>query len=331
MICAQKTMEACHRQKAFALRQLLFQARPVRAVGAIDALSAMLANRAGFEAVWAGGLGISAGNGVPDCGLLTMTELLDAAERMDLATSLPVIADCDTGFGDANALTRAVRMYERRGIAAMCIEDKQLPKRNSFRDGHRLADQDEFAAKVEAAKAAQLGPDFVLIARLESLVAGGTQREAIVRGESYVEAGADAVLIHSKSSGAEEVMQFASEWRRRGNRTPLAAVPTTYVDVTASELAMGGIDLVIYANQPLRAAIAAMSSTMDAILATGASRAVEDRLVSVHDVLELIGTGQAEQRESDYAISVRARRARRGSHAPDEGHATPTALASIET
>ena len=273
------------------LRRALEGDRPVRVVGAHDAVTAILGERHGFDALWASGLGISTAHGIPDTSILTMTELLDAAMVMERASSLPVVADCDTGFGGIDNVVRMVRLYERAGIAAVCIEDKQFPKRNSFLEGHELADPDEFATRVAAAKEAQADPDFVVIARLESLIAGAGLDDALARASAYADAGADAILVHSKARTADEVIAFATRWRLR-EPTPLVAVPTTYYEASAGTLAAAGFRVVIYANQALRATIAAVDSALATLAESDSSAELEEQIASIPDVFDLVrGSG----------------------------------------
>lgn len=164
----------------------------VRVVGVHDGMGAVLAARAGFEALWAGGLGISFAYGLPDAGLLTMTEFHAEAVRIRRSAALPVIADVDSGYGDVNVVRRMVRLYEDAGIDAVCIEDKQYPKHNSFRDGNVLEEPEVFAGKLRAAKSAQKSDAFMVIARIESLIAGAATVDALERAALYRDAGADA-------------------------------------------------------------------------------------------------------------------------------------------
>ncbi|HEV3071796.1 MAG TPA: isocitrate lyase/phosphoenolpyruvate mutase family protein [Solirubrobacteraceae bacterium] len=271
------------------LRALLAHDTITRAVGAGDGLQARLAERHGFDALWASGLAISAAHAVPDASILTMTEFLTAAQVIDRACELPVLADCDTGFGDVNNVARMVREYERAGIAGVCIEDKEFPKRNSFTDGQELASIAEFTARLLAAKDAQRAPEFVVVARVESLIAGEGIDDALARAACYQDAGADAILIHSKTADGEEVLDFARRWRKRSQPLPLIAVPTTYYSVGWPLLAQAGISMVIYANQALRAAVRAVDDTLERISAAENTAPVESDLASVQDVLALIG------------------------------------------
>src|SRR5262245_32871726 len=235
------------------LRRMLGRSGGVLAAGAHDALSAKLAEEAGFDAVWASGFGISAVQAVPDANILTLTETLDAVRRICDAVDIPVIADCDNGYGNAINVMRTVTEFERAGAAGICIEDNEFPKRCSFYAGVRrdLVAPEEHARKVEAAVAARRSPDFAVVARTEALIVGMGMDEAMTRARLYAEAGADAVLVHSKAKDFAELAEFGSRWDLR---VPLVAVPTTYPDVEVEDLAAKGFRLAIFANQPLRAA-----------------------------------------------------------------------------
>ena len=220
--------------KSGLLRQMLAGKKIIRVMGAHDALSAKIAESAGFDAVWASGLEISTSRGVPDANILTMTDFLNAAISMNDAIDIPVVADCDTGFGNSNNVIYMVKKYEAAGIAAVCIEDKHFPKVNSFIPGRQeLSDVSEFVGKILAAKNAQVDKDFMVIARVEALIAGWGMKEALRRANAYADAGADAILIHSKAGDTHEIAEFMKQW---GNRMPVVVVPTTYYRAKAQEL-----------------------------------------------------------------------------------------------
>jgi phosphoenolpyruvate phosphomutase len=277
------------RTKAARLRELFNGSDLTQVVGVNDGLSGKLAEKHGFDALWASGFAISTAHGVPDASILTMTEYLTAANTVTSVTSLPVIADCDTGFGGLEIVTRMVREYERTGIAAVCIEDKLFPKRNSFTDDNALLPAEEFSAKLRVAKQAQTDPNFMVIARIESLIAGLPLGDALERAECYQAADADAILIHSKSSSAEEVIAFAREWCGREDALPLIAVPTTYYSVTKEELEAEGFSMVIYANHAMRATWAAIDRTFECIRADNCTAGIEEVLTPVADVLRFSG------------------------------------------
>ncbi|MBM0230714.1 isocitrate lyase/phosphoenolpyruvate mutase family protein [Micromonospora sp. STR1_7] len=274
------------------LRALLGELQPVRVMGAHDGMTAVLAQNYGFEAIWAGGLGICTAAGVPDAGLLTMTELLDAAVTMRRRVDIPIIADVDSGFGDVNVVRRMVQLYEGEGIAAICMEDKQYPKRNSFRDGNVLEDAGVFARKIAVAKAAQRGDDFMVIARLESLIVSAGLDDAIKRAEVYCEAGADALLIHSRARTADEVAEFATAARAADITVPLFMIPTTYPGASARELRACGADAVVYANQVIRAALQAMTAVLDHVAQQDSTRLIEGDIATVADLFDLVKTDE---------------------------------------
>jgi phosphoenolpyruvate phosphomutase len=273
-------------EKAGLLRNLLEGERLVVAAGVNDGLSAKLAERHGFHALWASGLGISAAHAVPDASILSMAEFLQAAAIMNEACGLPVIADCDSGYGNIHNVQRMVDQYERAGIAGVCIEDQIFPKRNSLdQDGAQvLLPMDEFGIKIRAAKRAQASEDFVVIARVEALIADRGQEEAYQRASAYAEAGADVILIHSRKTHPGEIAEFASRWDLD---VPLAVVPTNYPSVTMGELEELGIRIVIYANQALRASVRASDDALRSIMDMQSSSGIEDRLASVEEIFEL--------------------------------------------
>src|SRR5215470_18576905 len=209
------------------LRQSLPEHPVLLAAGAHDALSAKLAEEAGFDAIWASGFGISAVQAVPDANILTLTETLDAVRRIVDAVGIPVVADCDNGYGNAINVMRTASEFERAGAGGICIEDNEFPKRCSFYAGVKrdLVPAEEHARKIEAATAARQDPGFHVIARTEALIAGLGMDEALHRARAYADAGADAVLVHSKEHDFGELRRFAERWRVVGSPdVPLVAV-----------------------------------------------------------------------------------------------------------
>jgi phosphoenolpyruvate phosphomutase len=274
----------------------------VLAAGAHDALSAKLAEEAGFDAIWASGFGISAVQAVPDANILTLTETLEAVRRIVDAVDVPVIADCDNGYGNAINVMRTSGEFERAGAAGICIEDNEFPKRCSFYAGVRreLVPVEEHARKIEAATAARRDPAFLVIARTEALIAGLGLDEALRRARAYAEAGADAVLVHSKSSDFSELRSFAAAW---DGGVPLVAVPTTYPDVAAAELQAAGFRMAIFANQALRAAIVAMRATLREMRASGAAASVEGRIAPLEEVYALVGVPELKANEQRFLFA----------------------------
>lgn len=271
------------------LRDLLAEGRFVRLVGAHDGLSAMLVQQLNFEGIWAGGLGISTAHGLPDAGLLTMTEVLHAATVMRRASTLPIVVDVDSGFGDAAIVRRMVRLYEDAGLDGICLEDKEYPKRNSFCDGNRLAPAEDVARKIEAAKASQRGTEMMVFARHESLIAGAGMDDALARAALYRDAGADVVLIHSRQPTAHEVGTFCRRWAAAGGDLPVCAIPTTYHQADVDELASLGVSIAIYANHLVRATLRAMQVVLDSLAKDGSTARIEGEIASLASLFATVG------------------------------------------
>ncbi len=238
---------------------------------------------------------------LPDANILTMTDFFNAASSMNEAVNIPVIADCDTGFGNSNNVIHLVKKYEAAEIAAVCIEDKLFPKVNSFIPGRQeLASTAEFVGKILAAKNAQNDPNFMIMARVEALIAGWGMEEALKRARAYADAGADAILIHSKSESPGEIYEFVDKWN---NRAPLVVVPTKYYNTTTEELHKKQISMVIYANHGIRASIRAMSEVFSSVYNTGSTADVEDKIATLDEVFELQGMPQMKESELKYSLA----------------------------
>ena len=216
------------------LRKIIEIKPIVKVGGAYDALSAKLVETSGFDAIWAGSFAISATHALPDASILTMTDFLRAAENMVDSCNIPVIADCDTGFGGPANVSHAVKKYEKAGVAGMSIEDKIFPKQNSLLKNsiQKLLPEKDFVAKIIAAKESKKDPNFMIIARTEALIAEKGMDEALRRAKAYEKAGADAILIHSKKNTPNEIFEFSEKW---DEGIPLVVVPTSYSSVKLSE------------------------------------------------------------------------------------------------
>ncbi|MBB3868928.1 phosphoenolpyruvate mutase [Geobacillus sp. NFOSA3] len=264
-----------------------------------NGLSAKIVEEAGFKGIWASGLSISASMGVRDNNEASWTQVLEVLEFMSDATSIPILLDGDTGYGNFNNARRLVKKLESRQIAGVCIEDKLFPKTNSFISGEAqpLADIEEFCGKIKAMKESQTDDDFVVVARVEAFIAGWGLREALRRAEAYRQAGADAILIHSKRNDAAEIEAFMKEW---GNRLPVVIVPTKYYSVPTQKFRELGVSLVIWANHNLRAAIKAMQETSRQIRQEQSLVNIEPNVVSVNEVFRLQGVDELKQAEKRY-------------------------------
>jgi phosphoenolpyruvate phosphomutase len=281
-----------------AVSRLLDTRRQLLAVGAHDGMSGRLGERAGFDAIWASGFEISASHGVPDANVLDMSAQLAASEQIAEAVSVPVIADCDNGYGNAVNAAHTARKFARAGIAGICIEDNVFPKRCSFYEGARreLVSREEHALKIEACKD-EAGDGLFVIARTEALIAGYPMEDALERAEAYAEAGADAVLIHSKQKEPHEIVEFCTRW---SGRAPLVAVPTTYDKTTVADLARLGVRIVIFANHGLRASIRAMEQAYAKLIQAGRASVLRDDIVSLQHVFDLINVKELEEIERRY-------------------------------
>jgi phosphoenolpyruvate phosphomutase len=268
------------------LREILEVKSILKIGGAFDALSAKLVETTGYDAIWAGSFAISATHALPDASILTMTDFLKSAENMVDACNIPIIADCDTGFGGPANVNHAVKKYEKAGIAGISIEDKTFPKQNSLLENSKqdLLSEKDFVAKIIAAKEAKLDENFMIIARTEALIAEKGMDEAIRRANAYENAGADAILIHSKKNTPDEIFEFSNKWE---GKIPLVVVPTSYPSVKVNELVSHKIKMVIYANQSLRAAHNIMLKVLEETLEKESLDQVNTELSTMNDIFKL--------------------------------------------
>lgn len=280
------------------LRTLLESADTEFLMEAHNGISAKIAEETGFKGIWASGLSISAALGVRDSNEASWTQVLEVLEFMADATTIPILVDGDTGYGNFNNMRRAVQKLIQRGIGGICIEDKLFPKTNSFiGEGQPLADIDEFCGKIKAGKDSQTDGDFSIVARVEALISGWGMEEALKRAEAYRKAGADAILIHSKRNDANEILQFLKEW---ANRAPVVIVPTTYYKTPTQEFRDAKTSVIIWANHNIRASIAAMRDVSARIQREQFLGGVEDNIATVNDIFNLAGNAELSQAEKRY-------------------------------
>ena len=221
-----------------------------------NGLSARIAEASGAESIWASGLTISASQGLRDANELSWTQVLGILEPMANATNIPILVDGDTGYGNFNNARIFVKKLLAIGIAGVVFEDKTFPKLNSFVDAkHQLADIGEFCGKIKACKDAIPDQDFCIVARTEALIANLGMKEAICRATQYIDAGADAVVIHSKKTTPIEILEFCKKWQQKA---PVLIIPTKYEAKPLSQYANLGITAAIFANHLMRASIKAM-------------------------------------------------------------------------
>jgi len=262
-----------------------------------DGLSGAIAESAGFRGLWASGLSISCALGYRDANEASWTQVVDAVERIVDSTELPVLVDGDSGFGNFNNARLLARKLRQRGAAGVALEDKGFPKMNSFvGDKHPLADVDEFSGRLRAVKDT-VGDELVVVARIEALIAGHGMDEALMRAHAYADAGADAILIHSRKSVADEILAFAGAWQ---NRLPVVIVPTKYYRTPVSAYRDAGISTVIWANHAMRAAIAGMRRVCGRIVADESIAEIEGEVATLDEVFGLLRYGELAEAEARY-------------------------------
>ncbi|ATI01478.1 phosphonopyruvate hydrolase [Alcaligenes faecalis] len=284
------------------LKEAFSQGRLMTAMAAHNPLSARLAQDAGFGAIWGSGFELSASYAVPDANILSMGTHLEMMRAIASTVDIPLIADIDTGFGNAVNVSYVIPLYEAAGASAIVMEDKTFPKDTSLRaDGRQeLVRIEEFQGKIEAACAARRDPDFLIIARVEALIAGLGQEEALKRGLAYEQAGADAILIHSKQATPDQILSFVQAWT---GKVPLVLVPTAYPQLTEADIAqLGKVGVVIYGNHAIRAAVGAMQAVFAQIRQDGGIQNVDANLPSVKTIIGLQGDAHMRQIEARFLL-----------------------------
>jgi len=281
------------------LRRLIAAKPVVRIMEAHDALCGLIIEHLEvekdnvlrtFDGIWSSSLTDSTSKGKPDIEAVDLTTRLQDVTNILECTTKPIIFDGDTG-GKIEHFVFTVRTLERLGISAVIIEDKVGLKKNSLfgtAAKQELDSIEHFCDKIRAGKGAQVTPDFMIIARIESLIAGHSMEEALERADAYVKAGADGIMIHSKNKSGEDIHEFITRFRQVHHRIPIVVVPTTYDHVTDTELSQWGANVVIYANHMLRSAYPAMKNCARTILEHGRALEVRDLCMPIKEILELI-------------------------------------------
>jgi len=269
----------------------------VKVCGAFDVMSAKLAEMNGFDAIWASGFGISSSRALPDAGIITMTELLDAVTFMADACNIPIIADCDTGYGGPNNVAHLVKKFEKAGVGGICIEDKTFPKQNSlYKDGKQiLISKRDFVAKLVAAKNAKKNDDFVIIGRIEALIADMGIEEALDRASAYEKAGADIIFVHSRKESPDEIFEFLKRW---DGKIPVMIVPTAFPTITLDEMKSYGVGMVVFAHQTTLAAFAAIADVAKQLSKISSLSELNTKMASMEDLFKLQGMQEITDHES---------------------------------
>ena len=243
--------------------------------------------------MWISSLTVSTATGKPDTGCVDFSSRLSTVDHILEVTTKPIIFDADNG-GLPEHFFYMVRSLERVGVSAVILEDKIGSKRNSlFADSsiHKQDSIEEFCKKITTGKKAQVTEEFMVIARIESLILGAGPDDALKRAAAYVDAGADGIMIHSKNTSPDEILDFCRRFRDTGSTVPIIAVPSTYCSVTEEVLAKAGVNIVIYSNQLLRSAYPAMKKTAQSILTHGRSLEATEDCMSIKDIVSLIPQG----------------------------------------
>ncbi len=280
------------------LRESLLNNPPVIAPGAFDGLSARLVEQAGFNAVYATGGGIARSNGIPDLGLMGLDEIVKRLESMVEVITIPLIADADTGHGNALNAQKTARAFERAGVAGFHLEDQVFPKKCGHYDDKSIVPQKEMTQKIRAVKDALHNPDMLLIARTDGLAVEG-YGPTIERAHAYMEAGADMIFVEAPTS-EEQIEQIATDLPQpklinmfHGGKTPL---------MPADQLGALGYQLVIIPSDTQRAAIKGMQDALAAIKRDGHSAAVHDQMVTFKDRETVIGTDHYTALDQRYSV-----------------------------
>ena len=281
------------------LRQLIEMGQIVKTIEAHSGLTGLIAEKTvvehegklcQFDAMWISSLCDSTAKGKPDIELVDMTSRFRTIDDIMEVTTKPIIFDGDTG-GLTEHFVYTVRSLERMGVSAVIIEDKKGLKKNSLFGTEVKQTQttiEEMSAKIAAGKAAQLSDDFMIIARIESLILEQGMDDALARAFAFVEAGADGIMIHSRKKNPAEIVEFCDKFREKNKTTPIVVVPSSFNTITEDELAAHGVNIVIYANQLTRSAFPAMQQTAEDILRYHRAKEVDDRLMSIKDIITLI-------------------------------------------
>ena len=281
------------------LRSLIKNKPIVRILEAHNALSALIAENTvverngesvSFDGVWSSSLTDSTAKGKPDIEAIDMTSRINAVNDVFEVTTKPMIFDADTG-GKTEHFEFTVKSLERTGVSAVVIEDKTGLKKNSLFGNDVAQTQDSvenFSDKISRGKAAQVGDDFMIVARIESLILEAGMEDALMRAEAYINAGADAIMIHSRHKDPAEIMEFMQKFRATNDKTPVVVVPTSFNGVTVEEFAEMGVNVVVTANHMLRAAYPAMLKVANSVLENGRSLEAEPDCMSIKEILEFI-------------------------------------------
>jgi len=286
------------------LRDLLESNKLEFIMEAHNGLSAKIVEETGFSGIWGSGLSISAAHGVRDNNELSWTDVVDTMKHMSNATSIPILLDADTGYGNYNNFVQVLKELVKHDVGGVAIEDKLFPKTNSFIDGEKqkLADPDEFAGKIRAGKdfLKSIGrEDFVIVSRVESFITGYDLEDALLRARKYAVAGVDAILMHSKIQDESQIKSFMDVWSNESD-VPVVIVPTKYYKVPTCNFEDMGVSLVIWANHNMRSCITAMQMTSQTIFEEQSLLSIENNVAPLKDVFRLQTADELKETDKKY-------------------------------
>ena len=285
------------------LKEMIYSKKPVRILEAHNGLTGLIVEKTKvekngkireFDGMWVSSLCDSTAKGKPDIELVDLTSRLNTINDILEVTTKPIIVDGDTG-GQIEHFIYTVKTLERLGVSAIIIEDKTGLKKNSLFGTEVRQTQDtieHFCAKIRAGREARVTSDFMIISRIESLIANAGMDDAIKRAKAYIEAGADGIMIHSKEKDGAEIIEFCEKYSHLENRVPIIVVPTSYNFMKESQLIELGINVIIYANHLLRSAYPAMINTAKSILENERSKEASENCMSIKEILTLIPGGK---------------------------------------
>jgi phosphoenolpyruvate mutase len=306
-------------ERVSALKECIDRKGVARILEAHNGISGILAEKARvrkngqtleFDGLWESSLTDSASKGMPDASIVGCDSRIHTIDEILNVTYKPIIVDGDTG-GEPAQFEYLVQNLERLGVSAVIIEDKIYPKRNSLdaSANQDLEDPVSFAEKIQAGKEVAISDDFMIISRLESLIAGAGVADALERAEQYIRAGTDGIMIHSNKSDPNEILEFASAYKglcsRMGRRPVLVSVPTTYNTLSDDELVANGFNIIIHANHMLRAAYKAMEEVAATILTGGSSLDANPLCAPVTEIFNCVGHDRITRKDRERATSRR--------------------------
>lgn len=252
-----------------------------------DAASARIVEDVGFKAAWCSSFTISTVKGLRDTNELTMTEALETVSEITNSTSIDVLLDADNGYGDYNNSMLLVKKAERLNIGGICVEDKKFPKINSLIDDRngQMLDISTNCHKIEAMCSSRKNKDFVIVARTEGLIYGENKNDVLIRAKAYIDAGADAIFLHSRSKDCSEIYNFMQHWN---NYAPVIICPTTYSKTTDPSIySQMGISMVVWGNHMLRAAVHNMKRVAKTIFEEKKINSIDGQISSVQDIFDI--------------------------------------------